>query len=372
MQTKGPNLAMPVPPDLETYTVVRHLLDGHGIKIRETLNYLNGSDLSLYEYYADAFTYFGVRNGRTYVTNKLEDFGDYIWVHPSEDCVKQMLQLRYPIDVKPRPEPATSNAASNKVLATQSPFKFEYAVHALASLCLNDLRSQIGAYIGEQRRMSSASSAYLYLTVTPEGEMRFTKHAEGQLYLQDTGEFTRDVKRMLAGKKPTVSLAPMPSGIPEVTEVDGEQYKTTRILNDGYYIGELETDELVYKDISVAEAIVYALNADSEQRFDALRVHVGDGHWKHYHTLQYLFSEADKAKYQLATKKVIRRVMNISGGMSCKIGWKNWDKFKDSTLRVSKSKQLREDEERYWSTPGGFFVPDKIGVELTGLYLFVK
>lgn len=364
MQTKGPNLAMPVPPDLETYSEVLRLLDVHGIELRETLNYLNGSDLSLYEYYADAFTYYGVRDGRTFVTNELELFGDYVWVHPSVDCVKHILQLRYPIEVKPQPEPATSNAASNKVLVTQSPFKFEYAVHDLAPFCLNDLRSQLGAYIAEQRRMSAASSAYLYLTVTPEGEMRFTNHAEGHLYLQDTGEFTRDVKRMLAGKKPTV--------IPRVTKVHDQVYTTIRTLNDGYYIGELETDDVVYKDISVAEAIEYALKADRNRRFDTLRVDRGDGQWKQCHDLQQLFKEAASTKYQKAEKKVIRRVMHISGGMSCKIGRTNWDKFKDSTLRVSKSKQIREGEERYWSAPGGFFVPDKLGVELTGLYLFVK
>lgn len=366
MQTTVPNLVMTVPASQSTYDKVMRLFELHGITIEETLSYQRQRNLPLAsdQYYSDSFFYMGVLGGRTYVTNKIENFGDSVVVLTGAAKLEDTLKRYYPIEVEPQPEPEASDVARNKVLVTQSPFKFEYAVHDLAPFCLNDLRSQLGAYIGEQRRMSSASSAYLYLTVTPDGEMRFTNHAEGQLYLQDTGEFTRDVKRMLAGKKPTV--------IPRVTKFHDQVYTTIRTLNDGYYIGELENDDVVYKDISVAEAIEYALKADRDRRFDTLRVDRGDGQWKQCHDLQQLFKEATSTKYQKAEKKVIRRVMHISGGMSCKIGRTNWDKFKDSTLRVSKSKQIREGEERYWSTPGGCFIPDKRGVELTGLYLFVK
>lgn len=366
MQTEGPNIAMPVPADPATYKEVLRLLDVHGIEIRETLSYDKYSDLSLYEFYFDTFMYCGVRDGRTFVTNTLELFGEYIWINPSPDSLERVLQRHYPIEVKPQHE------VRNKVLVTQSPFKFESAVCTLLPYCKTDLRFQLSAYIEKQRRTSTGSPAYLYLTVTPDGEMRLTNHAEGQLYLQDTGEFTRDVKSMLAGKKPEVPPAPESMTIPDVTEVDGEQYKTSRILNDGYYIGELVTDELIYKGISVDEAIVFALNANSEQRYDKMRVNFGDGLWKHYNDLHSLFKKATTSKYQLATKRVRRRVMHVSGSMWCKIGWTIWDKIEDSTLRVSTSNQMLEGEQRYWATSGGFFVPDKLGVDLTGLYLFVK
>lgn len=105
MQTKGPNIAMPVPSDPETYKEILRLLDVHGIEIRETLSYDKDSDLSLYEFYFDTFTYFGVLNGRTYVTNDLELFGDSVVVHTCLGSLEAALKIHYPIEVKPQPDP---------------------------------------------------------------------------------------------------------------------------------------------------------------------------------------------------------------------------------------------------------------------------